>query len=300
MIISHTILRLDGGNLTMDIDLVRTFLKVIDAGNFISAAQRLHLTQAAVSRRIKALEDYLGCPLFVRNKAGAVLTPAGRRFQKHAVNLVRALEQARHEVGVAPPYQGLLTIGGRFGLWEQLLLKWLPLMRERAPDVVLRAQIGFEEDLMQQLIDGSIDIGVMYTPQSRPGLKIERLLEEELILVASEALDEHRPGAGYVYVDWGPEFYARHSISLPEFNNPSLIAGIGWLGLQHILNNGGSGYFPERLVRPYLKAGTLHRVLEAPTFRLPAYVVYPTDRDVELFDPAIAAMHRVAAEETRG
>ena len=92
----------------------------------------------------------------------------------------------------------------------------------------------------------------------------------------------------------------RHSISLPEFNNPGLIAGIGWLGLQHILNNGGSGYFPERLVRPYLKAGTLHRVLDAPTFRLPAYVVYPTDRDTELFDPAIAAMHRVAEEETRG
>lgn len=184
----------------MDIKLARTFLKVIEAGNFVSAADELHITQAAVSRRIKAAEDYFGCKLFVRNKAGAALTPAGRRFQKHAAKLVRALEQARHEIGVAHPYRRSLTVGGRFGLWDGLLLRWLPLMRELAPDVVLRAQIGFEEGLMQQLIDGTIDIGVMYTPQRRPGLEIEPLLEEELVLVTSDT--NHRsPGRDHVYIE---------------------------------------------------------------------------------------------------
>ena len=73
----------------MDTELARTFLAVIAAGNFITAAERLHVTQSTVSARIRALEDQLGCILFVRNKAGTVLTSAGRQFQRHAGTLVR-------------------------------------------------------------------------------------------------------------------------------------------------------------------------------------------------------------------
>ena len=60
----------------MDINLARTFLEVLASGSFGAAAERLHLTQTAVSARIRALEDQLGRRLFVRNKAGARLTPA--------------------------------------------------------------------------------------------------------------------------------------------------------------------------------------------------------------------------------
>jgi DNA-binding transcriptional LysR family regulator len=54
----------------MDTELARTFLTVVEAGNFISAAERLHVSQSTVSTRIHTLEDLLGCVLFVRNKAG--------------------------------------------------------------------------------------------------------------------------------------------------------------------------------------------------------------------------------------
>ena len=98
----------------MDIEFVRTFSQVVDTGSFVCAAKTLHVTQAAVSRRIGALEDYLGCEPLVRNKAGASLTPAGRRFLRYAASMVHALERARHEVGVARSFQGSLTVGG---LW---------------------------------------------------------------------------------------------------------------------------------------------------------------------------------------
>jgi DNA-binding transcriptional LysR family regulator len=58
----------------MDTELARTFLTVVEAGNFISAAERLHVSQSTVSTRIHTLEDLLGCVLFVRNKAGTTLT----------------------------------------------------------------------------------------------------------------------------------------------------------------------------------------------------------------------------------
>jgi DNA-binding transcriptional LysR family regulator len=281
----------------MDTELARTFLTVVAAGNFVSAAERLHVTQSTVSARIRALEDQLGCTLFVRNKAGTTLTSAGRQFQKHAGTLVRTVEQARHDVGVPRGFRASLTVGGRFGLWEQLLLKWLPIMREIAPDVSLRVEIGMEADLMQGLVEGRLDIGVMYTPQSRPGLKVEQLLEERLVLVSTDARRRPQPGPGYVYIDWGPEFYAKHSASFPDFIGPGLTANIGWLGLQHILENGGSGYFPLRLARSHLKKGRLIRLTEAPEFSLPAYVVFPTEGDPDLLDRVLSSIRHVAAVE---
>jgi DNA-binding transcriptional LysR family regulator len=281
----------------LDTELARTFLTVVAAGNFISAAEQLHVTQSTVSARIHSLEDLLGCTLFVRNKAGTTLTPAGRQFQKHASTLVRTVEQARHDVGVPRGFRAALTVGGRFGLWEQFLLKWLPLMLKTAPDVSVRAEVGLEADLMQGLVEGRLDIGVMYTPESRPGLKVELLFEERLVLVSTESNRRPEPGPGYVYIDWGPEFYAKHSASFPDFIGPALTANIGWLGLQQVLENGGSGYFPVRLVRPYLKSGRLTVLDRAPDFALPAYVVYPGDGDPELFDLALDGIRRVSAIE---
>ena len=279
----------------MDTELARTFLTVVAAGSFVGAAERLHVTQSTVSARVRALEDHLGCTLFIRNKGGTVLTPAGRQFERHAVTLVRTVQQARHDVGVPRGFRASLTVGGRFGLWEQLLLHWLPLMRQAAPDVSIRAEIGFEADLMLGLVEGRIDIGVMYTPQSRPGLTIEKLLEERLILVAADPMAPPEPGPGYVFIDWGPEFYARHSASFPNFIGPALTANIGWLGLQHVLAEGGAGYFPARLVRDHLETGRLTQLKEAPVFSLPAYVVYPADLDAALLAPALGAMRRLAA-----
>src|SRR3546814_13169838 len=83
----------------MDTELARTFLTIVAAGSFVGAAERLYVTQSTVSARIHALEEHLGCTLFVRNKGGTTLTPAGRQLEKHAFTLVRTVERARHYVG---------------------------------------------------------------------------------------------------------------------------------------------------------------------------------------------------------
>jgi LysR family transcriptional regulator, flagellar master operon regulator len=278
----------------MDTELARTFLTVVTSGNFISAADQLHVSQSTVSTRIHTLEDQLGCTLFVRNKAGTTLTSAGRQFQRHAATLVRTIEQARHDIGIPEGFSGTLVVGGRIGLWEEFLLQWLPQMRSARPEISIRAESGLEPELMQRLIEGLIDIGVMYTPQSRPGLKVELLFEEKLILVSTDKNGKPEPQPGYVYVDWGPEFYARHNTCFPSFGGPPLTANIGWLGLQHVLENGGSGYFPKRIVLPHLKSKRLYLIGGAPEFSMPAYVVYPVERDRDLFGGAIEIMHQTA------
>jgi LysR family transcriptional regulator, flagellar master operon regulator len=84
----------------MDIELARTLLKVIKAGNFVSAADDLHITQAAVSRRIKAAEGYSGVSCSCAIKPARCSPRLAGGFRSTLSSSVRALGQARHEIGV--------------------------------------------------------------------------------------------------------------------------------------------------------------------------------------------------------
>jgi len=282
----------------MEIEFARTFLAVAAAGNFVAAAERLHVTQSTVSARIQTLESQLGARLFRRGRGGAELTTAGVRFLRHAKALVRTLEQARHEVGLPDGFQGSLTLAGRIALWEGFLPLWSGWMRRAAPEIALRLEIGFEEGMMQGLVQGSIDIGVMYTPERRTALAIERLFDETLVLISGDPARPW-PDPAYVHVDWGPEFYAQFSTAFPGVPAPSLHANIGWLGVQQMRANGGSAYLPLRMVRDELAAGRMHRIPGAPEFPLPAYMVYPLDREDPLLAQALKGLRQLAGEEMR-
>ncbi|WP_374298049.1 hypothetical protein [Sphingomonas sp.] len=73
---------------------------------------------------------------------------------------------------------------------------------------------------------------------------------------------------------------------------------IGWLGLQHILHHGGSGYFPQRLVRDYLADHRLMRIAGAPEFSQPAYLVYASEDRAAYLDAALEAIRDLARHET--
>ena len=279
----------------MDIDQIKTFLAVAAHGSFLEAANRVHVTQSTVSARIQGLEQGLGARLFVRNRSGASLTPAGQRFLRHAKTLLLTFEQARHDVGLPSRFRASLTIGARIALWDDFLPRWAGRMRAAAPDISLKTEIGFEEDLMRRIIAGTMDLALMYSPQQGAGLQVEHLFDETLILVGSDpehpALDD-----AYVYVDWGPTFYAQHRKVYPDFERPAQTANIGWLGLQLILASGGTCFVPERVAASYLRGGCLHRIAGAPTLTLPASVVYPSDSGSSELITALAMLRALIAE----
>jgi DNA-binding transcriptional LysR family regulator len=279
----------------MDIALARTFLEIVACGNFVRAAERLHVTQTAVSVRVQTLEELLGRKLFVRNKAGATLTPAGEQFMRYAPLLLQVWERARQQVAVPPGLRAVVVVGGELTLWTPLLLDWLVWMRRSAPQLAVRAQVALPEALMNQVTGGVIDVAVLYAPQHRPGLKIEKLMEEKLVLVTSRRKGR-KAAADYVYVDWGPEFAAHHNLAFPERANPGTYVGLGPLGLQLILRDGGSGYFRLHAVAPYLRTGRLTLVRGAPEFVYPAYAVYSESADdPKVIEPALAGLRYVAA-----
>lgn len=280
----------------MDITLARTFLEIVAAGSFVRAAETLHVTQTAVSARVRTLEEQLGTVLFVRNKAGASLTPAGEQFTRYASMLVQVWERARHQVALPPGRESVMTIGCELSLWDPLLLDWLLWMRTSAPHLALRTEVGFPADLIDRVASGTLDVAVVYAPQQRPGLRIELLLEEKLVLVTTRKRGQKLDPEDYVYVDWGPEFAAQHVLAFPEMGHAGVSAGLGPLGREYVLAAGGSGYFRLAVVRKHLESGRLRRIRGAPEFLYPAYAVFAEGADMTVVEPALEGLrHAIGA-----
>lgn len=280
----------------MDVNLARTFLMVAETGSFIDAARKMNVTQSTVSARIKGLEDLLGRPLFRRSKTGATLTPAGEQFQKHALALVRVWQHAQLEVGLSDQHRDHLAVGATMSLWDGFLLKWIAWLRTQIPDIAVSASAGLAPALIQRLVEGTLDLAVMYRPTQPPGLAIEHLFDEEFVLVTSVPAAQRRSQAGYVFVDWGHDFQQDHAAAYPEYSNPGLNLDLGPMSLDYLMANHGSGYFPQRLVRAMVARGRLRQPKRARKFVYPVYVVYPQARNEEDFEPILKSLRRQAAK----
>jgi len=277
----------------MDTELARTFLEIVSTGSFIRAAERLNVGQTTVSARIRLLEQQLGRPLFVRNKSGASLTPAGEQFLRYAPTFVQLWQRARHQVAVPPGHRAVLTVGSEVSLWQPILLDWVVWLRRSLRDVALRVHVDVPQDLINHVASGLVDVAIMYAPQHRPGLEIDLIMEEELVLVTTNPEAHLSDDSDYVHVDWGPDFVLHYGMSFPE-TTPNLVANLGPLGLAYVLSAGGSGYFRMRVVQPHLETGRLHLVQGAPHFSYPVYAVRSTNADSAILDPAIAGLRTIS------
>jgi DNA-binding transcriptional LysR family regulator len=281
----------------MDIELARTFLAIVEAGSFVRAAERLNVTQTTVSARVRSLEDQLRRPVFLRNKAGVTLTAAGEQFLRFAPTLVQVWERARHQVALPVGRRAVIAAGGELTLWNPLLLNWMVWMKRTAPDIALQTQVGLSDGLLRQVADGVLDLAVVYSPRQWPGLRVEMLTEETLVLVTTDPSTAGVSDPDYVYVDWGADFAAHHGLNFPQFSNPGLSIGLGPLGLDYIIQVGGTGYFRKRVAQPYLASGRLHLVPHAPEFPHPAYAVYPEGAENADLEAALVGLRTVAQAE---
>ncbi|MGC1497472.1 MAG: LysR family transcriptional regulator, partial [Sulfitobacter sp.] len=113
----------------MDITLIKTFVEVANTGSFVAACDRLFVTQSAVSLRVQRLEDSLGHLLFTRSKAGAVLTPEGKQFERYALSLLKIWEEAKQQIAIPEGYSRAIAIGAQYSLWPRLGFRWMDAMQ---------------------------------------------------------------------------------------------------------------------------------------------------------------------------
>ena len=262
----------------MNLVYVKTFLEITVTRNFYQAAINLNIAQSTASARINALEQALGYSLFNRSRAGFDVTAAGLQFQKHALNMIRSWEQAQLSIGTTGGEESVYRISVQINLWEKLISSWIPWIREREPNVVLDLESDYSGVMMNQLSDGLLDIGVMYSPRKVHGLKIEQLLEEELVMVSTHAQKlSEIDYSSYALVKWGRGFLHMHSQTFTSLSTPTMSVGLAPIALRQIMDQGGSCYQSLRVVQALIDEGELFIAKDAPVYPRPVYMVYPDD-----------------------
>jgi DNA-binding transcriptional LysR family regulator len=275
----------------MDIDLARTFLEIVRLGSLMAAAEKLHVTQTAITARVQKLESHLNCTLFIRNRTGAKLTSDGEAFVVFANQLVQTWDAARRELPLPDGYRHVLRVGAEMSLCNPLMLSWVSEIRKAIPDYALHSEVKEGDELMKDIERGVLDAALVYQPAYWPSLQVEELLEEKLILV--RVVGKPEP---YVYIDWGPEFRRQHDAAMPEKSKAAVAFNLGPFALQYILDNGGAGYFRTRVVQTWLDRGIVERVPLAPEFSYPTYLVYSRDNPSSTLRRAFELLREIAKE----
>jgi DNA-binding transcriptional LysR family regulator len=260
----------------MDIELLRTFLELHRTRHFSRTADALHLTQAAVSSRLKLLETQLGVILFERSRREMRLTPEGARLVRHSERLMAGWRVARQDVSHADATEQLV-VGGSLRLWDVLLQSWLHDLRRANLGMAIIAESQTPEVLTRRLIDGTLDVAIMLEPAQLDIMQIRKISTLEFVCVSNlkDLNIEKALSQGYVFVDWGLSFGLDHRRAFPDAPEALMRVSQARMAYEYIHSLGGSAYLPKRMVEKDIQSGVLHQVSDAPVFERQAYATYP-------------------------
>jgi DNA-binding transcriptional LysR family regulator len=172
----------------MDAADLRVFQSVVSTGSINKAALELLTVQSNVTARIKALEDEVGLALFERTNRGVTLTAAGQRLVPFAAHAARLLDDARRAVADDGTPSGALVVGS---LETTAALRLSPVLAEFAaayPAVDLSLRTGTSCELIDQVLDRSLEGAFVCGPVNHPDLLVEPFAHEELVILTAPAV----------------------------------------------------------------------------------------------------------------
>lgn len=167
---------------------LRTVLAVQDTGSVTAAAERLFISQAAVSKAIAEVEAALGADLFERRGRGIVPTEAGRRFIRTGRRVAAEIRVLEEEIDLlASGGAGLVTIGLQAISAQAFLVKAVAAMKRRYPKTTIRLVEGMLPDVLRDLRTGHLDLvmGRMVPALMGPDLDGAAIILEPYVVVAS-------------------------------------------------------------------------------------------------------------------
>jgi DNA-binding transcriptional LysR family regulator len=141
-----------------DNELLRAFISIADGGGFTRAAERLHLTQSAISAQIKRLEAQVGCALLTRSTRAVALTPKGEILLEYARSILALHEDIQRRIGSARQVEGVVRIGTSEGFLGGWLAELLQRFKTNYPAVSLELHVGITGSLLETLKEGGLDI----------------------------------------------------------------------------------------------------------------------------------------------
>ena len=255
----------------MDIDLLRTFLEVRRLGNFHSAAENLHVTQAAVSQRVKHLESILNAPLFVREKNNIYPTPAGEQLVSTAESILSAWNQARHDIGSLPSNNTQLSLAAQPGAWDLCGKTLLGVLKQERPTVSFQVDQLSDDAIAKRIVRQTLDLGFGFTQHSNEIINCVAVRDFEIALYSSTEMSMSQVVAQpNVYVDWGREARALYD-ELKFQQPPGLQTRDHCIARDYLDTHGGVAFLP---INPNRRASKLKLVSKSPKLRRTVYALW--------------------------
>ena len=160
--------------MNIDFELYRIFYSVANNGNITKAANELMISQPAISKSIKNLEDQLGGQLFIRTKRGVILTKEGEEFYNYIKQAIEYITSAENKfTDLINLETGIIKIGISSTLTKQFLLPYLKLFHDRYPKIDIQIDTNVSSELFQKLRNGLIDIVILNLNGKEYGSDIE-------------------------------------------------------------------------------------------------------------------------------
>jgi DNA-binding transcriptional LysR family regulator len=178
----------------MDTRQLAAFCAVVDRQSFSQAAERLGVTQPAVSLQIRALEERLGQQLLDRSGRRVAPTEAGRRLYRSAQRMLQLEEQLLEDVSEAngDVLTGTLAIGASTGPGAHLVPLLLCELQEQHPDLRVALSIGDTHAVIERVAEREVELGVVGALRRHRSLTFEPLARDEIVL----AVPPDHPAAG--------------------------------------------------------------------------------------------------------
>jgi LysR family nitrogen assimilation transcriptional regulator len=171
----------------MDLRQLRYFVGIVQAGSLSRAADHLHVAQSALSHHLASLESELGKQLVSRCSKGILVTEAGAVLYRHAEAILRHVESARQEVSSKHDVpSGGVSIGLPHTVAAVLSYELFIRVRNMYPQIVLHVADGNNALLRERLVNGRLDIAVLFADQPERGIVIEPILLEELFYLTAD------------------------------------------------------------------------------------------------------------------
>ena len=270
----------------MDWDKLRIFHAVADAGSLTHAGDTLHLSQSAVSRQVRALEESLNTTLFHRHARGLILTEQGELLFDATKSMNKRLEAASARIRDSEEEVfGDLRVTTTTGFGTLWLAPRLPKLYEQYPD--LKIDLMLEERVLD-LPMREADVAIRMKEPSQADLIRKRLMSVRMRLYASQTYLDQNGGINDID-EIGNHRLISQSLSsaqvsagatlvqhLMSYDVPSLFTVNNYFGvLQGVLNNLGIGVLPDYLVEDF---PTLVRVLpNLESGEVPVFLAYPEE-----------------------
>ncbi|WP_044529127.1 LysR family transcriptional regulator, partial [Herbaspirillum sp. B65] len=154
----------------LSLDRLRTLVAIADLGSFAAAARALHLAPPTVSLHISELEERIGAPLLLRQRSQVRPSGIGATLVARARQLLAAAEQALEEVGrQVQGLAGRVRLGASTGAIAYLLPQVLERLGQSHPGIDVQIHILTSQETLSQLVEGSLDVGLVALPQSPVG-----------------------------------------------------------------------------------------------------------------------------------